>query len=446
MNAKMFLFLIYLMLGIFNISQTQIYPNHSNLPKVKTPEFSGFKPMVLPSYQTTPRSLNRIPLQHQQESERRRLQQQRNQAIIRETRQDYLRAHPEELYPRICTFPALQHLQGTQAYRQTFVILKEMLENKQTLNVRKAVFLVENAFVNQSLNYEEFSGVFEDLKQICLQQIQKEGLEASNLVKNMMIVRLISDTTHYKHPKTQQKMTLYPMRYDFEDFMAQQRWDNMFVIKLLHTGKGQCHSMPLFYMLMAEALDTEAYLAYSPSHSYIRFATSPKHWINFETTASAFITDASILQSGYVSAEALANKIYMQNMGKKEVIAACLLDLAQGFARKYGADQFYLDCVTLALQHNPKDIVGLMMKSNYYVSLLQYMAQQTQHLPPISLDKWEAGKALVEKTNQAYQTVQAMGYRAMPAQVYQDWRKSVDKAKAQTLKQKLNQSLLNYKK
>jgi hypothetical protein len=73
-----------------------------------------------------------------------------------------------------------------------------------------------------------------------------------------------------------------------------------FVTKLLVQNSGQCHSMPLLYLMMAQELGTEAYLSYSPSHSYVMFKDNKSRWNNLELTNGKLITEAAILGSGFI--------------------------------------------------------------------------------------------------------------------------------------------------
>ena len=79
----------------------------------------------------------------------------------------------------------------------------------------------------------------------------------------------------------------------------------MFVQKLLVTGKGQCNSLPKLYLILAEEIGAEAHLALSPNHSYIKFPDDEGNWHNIELTNNMLTTDAFILNSGYVKAEAI---------------------------------------------------------------------------------------------------------------------------------------------
>ncbi|MDZ7741020.1 MAG: hypothetical protein U5Q03_04540 [Bacteroidota bacterium] len=78
--------------------------------------------------------------------------------------------------------------------------------------------------------------------------------------------------------------------------MGNDNWSNMFVSKLMATNSGQCNSMPLFYLILAQELGAKSFLTYSPNHSFIRFKSPKGNWINAELTCGTIITDAAILE------------------------------------------------------------------------------------------------------------------------------------------------------
>ena len=83
-----------------------------------------------------------------------------------------------------------------------------------------------------------------------------------------------------------------PYSYDFDDPFGHKDWDNMFVSKLLNTGKGNCHSLPYLYKIIAEELGISAHLALAPNHIYIKHKNEKDGWYNTELTSGIFPIDA----------------------------------------------------------------------------------------------------------------------------------------------------------
>ncbi|AZB11000.1 hypothetical protein EG344_20270 [Chryseobacterium sp. G0162] len=122
--------------------------------------------------------------------------------------------------------------------------------------------------------------------------------------------------------------------------MGVKDYSKMFVSKLMKSNTGQCHSMPLLYLILAEQIGAEAFLVMSPNHSYIRYMDDSREMISLELTNGMFSANSFVLNSGYIKSEALQNKLYMQNLSKKEVLSQTFVDLASGYIHKFGYDEF----------------------------------------------------------------------------------------------------------
>ena len=128
---------------------------------------------------------------------------------------------------------------GTNQYYNAFEEIKSMLKGETPLNLSRAVFIIENTYYGNALNYANYQNFIIQKVQICQQQIKKERLNPNdNLVKNMMIFRLLSDTIKYKSTNKEQLQTSYPILYDYEDYKSEKNYDSHFVTKLMRSGEG----------------------------------------------------------------------------------------------------------------------------------------------------------------------------------------------------------------
>ncbi|MFN9798840.1 MAG: hypothetical protein ACK54P_02370 [Bacteroidota bacterium] len=159
------------------------------------------------------------------------------------------------------------------------------------------------------------------------------------------------DTVVYKVHK--------PYQYDFDDFKGETDWTKMFVTKLLKTGKGQCHSLPLLYLIFAEELKTKAWLSLAPEHSFVIFSDNAlKNFYFYETTNGNSVTDNFMLESGFITSQALKNKIYLDTLDQNGLIASFLADLIMGYTDKFGYDDFMASMVESLLKIYPNSIQG----------------------------------------------------------------------------------------
>jgi hypothetical protein len=325
-------------------------------------------------------------------------------------------------------FPLQNWKQGTDIYYSIYDTLSEMLVGLTPLSLKKAVFLIENAYLDNKMDYRVYSKTISDIIDTCKQLMIDKGYDRNNNVAKIMVLhQYMSDSIKIKDPKTKKIINHYPIKYDFEDAWGSEDWTKMFVTKLLAKRSGQCHSLPLLFLILCEEIGAKAYLSYSPSHSYIKFIDSKGRWNNLELTNGHLTTDDAIIGSGFIKAEALANHIYMDTLNMQQTAARCLTDLANGYSIKYGYDSFVLKCLNKALEYKPNDIFALQQKSDYYTLLLNYVLRQI-NFPALQVlkDKYPEGYALLKSRNSMYELIDNLGYESMSAEEYELWRSSLD--------------------
>lgn len=284
-------------------------------------------------------------------------------------------------------------------------------------------FLVENAFFENKLNKDEFDAIIKRSGEFLIAKMKESGYDLNrNLSKNFMLFQFFSETLQLKNVKEKH----LPFRYDFEDYMGIKNYSKMFVTKLIETGAGQCNSMPMLYLILAEEIGAEAYLAYSPNHSYIRFPDDKGKWYNIELTNGMFSTSSYILQSGYIKSEALQNKIYMENLSKREMLSKHLTDLAGGYIHKFGYDEFVQKVIDKALELYPNSISAHMIKANLDTRRFEYVMRQLGINPRDGQDlqnirHYPKAIALLNEVNSQYNFIDNLGYEHMPEEAYQKW-------------------------
>lgn len=162
-------------------------------------------------------------------------------------------------------FPSQEKEQGTEHFRNTYQELKRMLCDSIPFNLERAVFLVENAYLSNQLNFQDFQKNISERVEYCHWRLKELKLHPNDqLAKNMSIFSLLTDTLNIKQPETEKTITHYPLKYNLEDYDSKKSYTSHFVTTLLSTNVGQCYSMPLLYLIMAERMGTNAYLSLAP--------------------------------------------------------------------------------------------------------------------------------------------------------------------------------------
>ncbi len=378
-------------------------------------------------------------LETQRQQEQQRINQQNQQLIHQQQNQPKGAKQREEIRELVrenesadnklvqYLFPSYTAKQGANFYLQAFDSILPMLQNKQPLNLKRAVFLTENAYYENKIKFSEFEQGIKAITTTCRQIIKDKGYSPNNnLVKITTLFQFFTDTTFMTNPATNKKVKHNPFYYDFQDYGGYQDWSKMFVTKLLSKGSGQCHSLPMLFLLCCEELGAKAFLSFSPNHTFVRYLDNNNKLRNIELTNGRFTSDSWILGSGYVKGEALKSKIYLDTLDTKKVIAQCMEDLAMGYSVKYGYDEFMLKVVDTALAYYPNNINTVLMKSNYYTYLFDYIATQKGRPSLEKILQDPKAKAIYDKRNSLYDWEDNNGFTEMPKEAYQKWLSSVN--------------------
>lgn len=375
--------------------------------------------------------------------------QKRNQQLIAEVeRNEQIREQQQnQMNSDIAEFnksrinyslPSNAGKQGASHFREAFDRLNQT--DLKNYSVKDLTFMVENTYFEDELDKAEFDNIISNIGKFLTDKMDELGYDPnSNSAKNFMIFQFFSERLELKNGTEH-----LPFEYDFDDYMGIQDYSKMFVTKLLKTQTGQCHSMPLLYLIVAEEIGAEAYLAYSPNHSYIRFLADNGKWYNIELTNGMFSTSSYILQSGFVKSEALLNKIYMQNLSEKELLAQFYTDLANAYIAKFGYDDFVGNVASKALELYPNSISANMIKANLLTMEFEYVCKQVginprdkQNLQNIR--HYPKVVEMLNAVNAQYATIDNLGYTYMPAEAYQDWLQSMKKQENLQENQRINE-------
>jgi len=301
------------------------------------------------------------------------------------------------------------------SYSKAFQEQVQMLKGEKPVSFKRAVFLTEDAYYRDKLNYQAFC---EDVLNIAVQLraiIYNKGIGKHPTAGNFAAFSYMTDSIPANSFK--------PFTYDFDDFTGTKDWSKQFVTKLIKTHSGNCHSLPYLYKILCEEIGAQAYLAFAPNHCYIKHRNENGEWTNVELTNPSFPPDQEIIKQMYVTVDEIRQNVYMKPLSEKESVAMSLCDLADGYKAKYGYDKFFLQVINTALIYYPKSIDLLQNKANGLLALIN-SEKKKQH---------PDGKMIlsfIALHKQTMHTISALGYKEMPIEMYKQWVKAVEKEKA----------------
>lgn len=374
-------------------------------------------------------------------------QQLQNQQIIREVEQNekqrietlnQIKRDINEIDQTNYNLPSLANGKGTEYYRNVYD--KMLTLNVENYSVKDVNFEIENAYLENAQDKLEFDKIIKNSGDFIIAKMKELKYDTeSNVAKNYMLFQFFSENLNLKANGLKHT----PFKYDFVDYMGQKDWSKMFVSKLLKTKTGQCHSMPLLYLILAEQIQAEAFLSFSPSHSFIKFKDKNGKWYNIELTNGMFTASSFMINSGYIKAEALQNHIYLQNLSKQELLSAFYVDLANGYIHKFGYDDFVEKIANKALELYPKNVNAQMIKANYSGVRFEFVAKQLG-INPMDNKQLQTIKdnpnaiALLQQANEEGKKVEQLGFTFMPQEAYESWLGSLKEAKRKQENETLN--------
>lgn len=352
--------------------------------------------------------------QYEQDRQRVALQEQ----ALKEVYNEIGAAYGNVLY----TFPSYGTDARTTFFHQAFEKLNAM--DPDDFSLKEATFIIENAFYENKEDYAEFDKTIGNISDFIKEAMREQNLDPnSNLSKNLSIYQYMTDTL------TVGNTAHKPYTYDFNDYMGQDNWDNMFVSKLLYKGSGQCNSMPRLYLILAEEIGAESYLAFAPNHSFIRFKDRIGEWRNAELTSGAIMSDIFMLDSGFMKAETVQNGNYMTGLTKRQIMSQLLNDLASGYISKFGSDEFVQSVIDKSLELNPDGINPNIHQFNMLLARMSFIAQQLQAKSPEQLQPYPKAMEVFKDLVDQDKKLKNLGFEEMPKERYEAWLQSLKEEK-----------------
>ena len=262
-------------------------------------------------------------------------------------------------------------------YCKAYSEIIDMLEGRIPLSIRRAVYMAEWAYLDGNLDYErEFCG-----------PIKKDA----DYLKRMIAVN------HWERYKTAKQIALCnfffypcsgngqnPFRYDFSNEYSKDDWHYQLVSRTIKTHRGQCRSLPWTFLLYAEELDAQVYLAHAPLHCFIVYKDEdnffPEDWVNVEITSQQYQPTWVIKDYFAITDSAVAVGTYLTTTTDVQTIACQLADLALGYYHKFKRyDDFTLKCTDESLRFYPKNPNAIIIKGKSLDALLQQHLEQNGH-------------------------------------------------------------------
>jgi len=294
-------------------------------------------------------------------------------------------------------------------YKNAFDEMMQMIKGEKHANFKRAVFLAENTYYNNTLDYQQFCSEIEDMVNKVRQIIKNEPPEVQKFktIGNWAIFMYMTQPLLFNDNK--------PLQYDFEHFLSSENITNGFVTKLIKTGKGNCHSLPYLYKILADEIGANATIAYAPLHVYIKHIDENGEWRNVELTNGSISRDIWIMQTLHVDLKQINSGLYMRALAEREDIAACISDLVSEYEQRFKRyDILTLAMIESVLAFFPKFHEIALKKADNYSDLIE--AEYKKQNPDKQLiSKYKSKKEDVLKL------MKEIGYKKVSKKAYSQW-------------------------
>lgn len=225
--------------------------------------------------------------------------------------------------------------------------ISQMLKGEKPLCFKRAVFLVENAYYEGKMSWEDYNHEILRVKPILDRMIDDRNLRQYKTAGNWAVFTYMSDSIPENNFK--------PYQYDFDNFMSDKDMESSLVSYLLKTKRGNCRSLPFLYKILANEVNVEAFIAIVPMHCYVKHRDEKGNWWNLEMTTGSFSRSSFIMETFNVSETAIKSGLFMKPLSDMESVAYCICDLLNYYEHKTGrySDDFIKKCYRIGLQYYP---------------------------------------------------------------------------------------------
>lgn len=277
-------------------------------------------------------------------------------------------------------------------FQQSFKELKNMLEGKQPINFERAVFISENAYLNNRFPFENFQKVLSSHIHLIKQLMEMNNYESSKdfrtlidfsapkfdittlnytekekkemyrkTLANWAIFKYITDTTLFSN------FVHFPFTYQFNDPFGMTDWKNSQVLNLLSSKeqKGNCFALVSLYKIFSDRLNSEAFICTAPQHIYIQHQDHKGDYYNVELATGTHPGDGTLQTLTYTYYEGIVSGISLRRLKEeKQNISLCLVNLGKSYEHKFKTkdDDFILQCAELALKYDTLNLNAMLLK------------------------------------------------------------------------------------
>lgn len=316
-------------------------------------------------------------------------------------------------------------------FRKSLVELQSMLSGSIPMSVADAYYSIESAYGKPYLSEAEYKQVINRSVQFIKTWMRQNDMDGKDLSQvHYAIQQFMSETltinksiSNGENGVRSEIVSHEPFYYDYKDYQGQKDYRNMFLTKCLATGMGQCNSMPLVYLVLAEGLGVPAYLSFAPHHSLVKFPKQNGRIANYEPTSGWEVSDKWYKDNLFINEDAVRSGIYLDTLNSKKVVANGLFDLAMEYmyVDLTGNDDFVLECLRAGVPYFPENnnIQSLFIYSMCLKNAMRNVMAEYNISSLEDINGNPEAKELYSEYMSTEAYITKLGYRDLPSDMYE---------------------------
>jgi regulator of sirC expression with transglutaminase-like and TPR domain len=196
----------------------------------------------------------------------------------------------------------------------------------------------------------------------------------------------------------------------------------------LDTHKGNCVSMPMLLVILAQKLGIDMVLVRAPTHLFTHFTNESGKVFNVEGISKGTISDQRYLKEYYITDDAVKNGIYLQSLSRKQMVAEMLETVAEYYAKQDKYDGVMV-ITNLILEYDPKAVDAMVHKGATYAHMSDAFLKAHHY----KLDQAEDSymQQLHHNNHFWYAKAESLGWREPPKEFGERYAALIEKAKAE---------------
>ena len=203
-----------------------------------------------------------------------------------------------------------------------------------------------------------------------------------------------------------------PFHYDMSDSMGTKIGEKL-LPTYLRTHQGNCISMPMLFLVLADRLEVQVTASTAPGHVYVKYIddASGKTY-NIEATSGGYpMRDEYLRQMFSMSDLAVRNGVYMKTLSKREVLAVMAdVDIEYFLARKRYEDA--IGAANAALGAYPQFVPALLVKGTAYAGLIDAQIKARYPDPRTMPESvFEDYREYLDENRSAFEVADMLGWR-----------------------------------